>query len=228
MIPAARRLPPAAALAALLLLCPPCGCRSSRKHRGRGDDSIDPSHPPQRRAPSVAEVLARLRQLGVSEAAIGTAQAEAAQDSDAQRAALLALLPPPPPQPDPRDHFSSSCPVSFSRCEADAACEPRLQQVLSQPGWRPPHTWAPHEPETFMLLVDCVAGRMEDTAVEDLESATCPYPAPPPRRHRPVLGGVDVVAYFEAGRPPWRQRQADVVPATSGRFAFNLTTFDYT
>lgn len=130
-----------------------------------------------------------------------------------------------------RAHFAKSCPISFAACDADEKCSAQLDRVLSQPGWRPPPRWADDEPETFVLLVDCVAGRLEDTAVADMAQAVCPTPAPPPRGPRPVLGGVDVVAYFDKALD-WRDRsrggKQSVVAPVSGAFSFNLTTHDYT
>jgi hypothetical protein len=126
-----------------------------------------------------------------------------------------------------RDHFQANCPISFGACERDTACSTRLAGVLTQPGWRPPQHWTDADADSpFALLVECVAGRLEDISVAELATAQCPYPAPPPRRARPVLGGADVVAYHDA-QNDWR-RKRPMPAAESERFSFSMTTYDYT
>ena len=126
-----------------------------------------------------------------------------------------------------REHFRSSCPISFRECERDGGCSARLVGVLTQPGWSPPKNWSDMDADSpFAILIDCVAGRLEDISVSELASAQCAYPAPPPRRRRPVLGGADVVAYHDA-QNDWRQKRL-MPPAESARFSFWLTTYDYT
>ena len=148
-------------------------------------------------------------------------------------AVLLAVLPALPGAPRAKEpaggarrHFQTTCPTSYGACERDAGCTARLAEALAQPGWRPPQHWSHAEADSpFALLVDCVAGRLEDIVAADLATAECAYPAPPPRGPRPVLGGADVVAYHDA-KADWR-RNRPMAPVESAEFSFSLTTYDY-
>lgn len=127
-----------------------------------------------------------------------------------------------------RDNFRSSCPISFGACERDTACSTRLAGVLAQLDWRPPQHWNDADVDSpFALLVDCVAGRLEDISVAELATAQCSFPAPPPRTARPVLGGADVVAYHDA-RNDWRRKRPMPAVESGQRFSFSMNTYDYT